>query len=359
MNKKNKPLKLGFIGCGEFASRVHFPAIAGVPELKFTAFCDLDPGPANAAAQRFGASHVFQDFREMLDKVELDAVGIVGPPALHTAAARELFARQIPFLTEKPISTSVEDARELTRLAATHGDCGQIGYTNRYSPAQRLAWRISCSQEFGPISDIATTHLTMCHMHPFWDLQDPVEAFIYLHGVHAIDLWRFFGGDPVEVAASVSARRQLDDGSYLGSVLAYVRTADGPHGTIRLKAGAAHNGEKNSDVSGEHTRVKVDDGQALTYEGGRDWLKETMAGDPLDGVFLPEQPTGRFLNTGLCSHTYFPDFFRFEWMAFARAILAGTPLSPSITEGCKTAFLTDAICRSLREGGRIVKVDYT
>lgn len=357
---KTPPLKLGFIGCGEFASLIHFPAIAAVPELKMIACCDTDSSRAQAATARFGASHIFQDFHKMLDQVELDAVGVVGPPALHAAAARELLARQIPFFTEKPISTRVEEARELARLAAQHGDCGQIGYTSRYAPAHRLAWRISRSAEFGPISDITTTHFTMERMDAFWDLPDPVEAFIYLHGVHGIDLWRYFGGDPIEVAASVSAvTKANDDHHQFGSVLAYVRTVNGPHGTIRLKAGAAHNGEVSSDISGQHSRVRVENSQTLSYEHPQDWIRKMMADDPLAGAFLREQPSGHFLNTGCQMHNYFPDFFRFEWMGFAQAILAGKPLSPSLSEGCKTAFLTDAICRSLREKGRIIQVDYS
>jgi len=75
-------------------------------------------------------------------------------------------------------------------------------------------------------------------------------------------------------------------------------------------------------------------------------------------MFLADQPVGRFVHTGLISHTYLHDFFRFEWIAFAHAVLAGTPLSPSTIEGCKTAFLTDAICRSLREGGKVTRVEY-
>ena len=360
MKTKNNPLRLGWIGCGEFSKLVHFAALPGVAELKMTACCDQDGKKAAEAAGRFGIDQVFDNFREMLDQVELDVVGVVGPPALHVAAAKELLARQIPFLVEKPVAARADEARELARLAAKHGDCGQVGYTSRYSPAHRLAWRISHADEFGPISDITTTHLTMERMHLYWDLKDPVESFVYLHGVHGIDLWRFFGGDPVEVAASVSAVEKIDATYSYGSVLAYVRTANGgPHGTIRLKAGAAHNGEVSSDISGNHSRVRVDDGQSVSYEHNQDWIRKAMAGDPLENIFLREQPTGHFLRTGMLSHTYFPDFFRFEWTAFARAVLKGEPLAPSITDGFKTACLTDAICQSLRDGGKLVKVDYS
>ena len=351
------PLRIGAIGCGGFATGMHFTAMQGVPELKLAALCDINDERLQGAAAQFGVAETFSDFNEMLDKCQLDAVCVIGPPSLHVTVARVCLERQIPFFSEKPLATTADDARELDALAAKHGDCGQVGYTSRYSPAQRLAWRISRLPEFGLISDVTTTHLTQCHMHPFWDITDPTEAFINLHGVHAIDLWRFFGGDPVEVSASLSARRITEGGTILGSILVYVRTADGPHGTIRMKAGNAHNGEVSSDVTGEYTRVRVDNGQTLNYEGGQDWVRQVMAGDVLEGMFLPEQPVGRFVGNGLVSHSYVNDFFRFEWIAFARALLGGKPLSPSIQDACKTVFLTDAICRSLREGGGKVNVE--
>jgi predicted dehydrogenase len=192
-------------------------------------------------------------------------------------------------------------------------------------------------------------------------MHDPVESFILLHGVHAIDLWRFFGGDPVEVSASLSGYSKDADGkTAVGSVLAYARAADGPHGTIHIKAGASHNGDINSDVMGTESRVRVENDQTLTYESSkdRDWLRETMADDVLAGMIHLDQPVGRFVGAGLTTYSYYPDFFWMEWLAFARSLLAGKPLSPSINEGFRTACLTEAICQSLRNGGALTRVNY-
>lgn len=355
---RTPPLRIGAVGCGPMATGIHLPGIRRLPDLKLVALCDIDAQRLGAAAGQFEVADTYSDYEQMLDRSDLDGVCVVGPPDLHVACARACLERQIPFLTEKPLAVTVEAARELAGLARRCGDCGQVGYTSRYSPAQRLAWRISRSPEFGPISDVNTRHLTQCAMTHAFGKADLVEGLIHLHGVHAIDLWRFFGGDPVQVCASVSALEPAADGrSATGSVLVYARTAAGPHGTIHMKAGAAHNGDVSSDVVGHRTRVRVDDGQKLTYETSQDWMKQYMAQDPLAGAFVNDQPVGRFVDTGLSGYTY-TDFFRFEWLAFGRALLEGRPLSPSIAEGCKTVFLTEAICRSLREGGAPVSVEY-
>jgi predicted dehydrogenase len=352
------PIRIGGIGCGGMAAGVHFPAIQRIPELKLTALCDIDEARLTETADRFRIADTFTDFEALLDSGKVDAVSIIGPPSLHVMAGRACLIRQMPFMTEKPLALTVAEARELVDLAGRYGDCGQVGFTNRFAPAQRLAWRISRLPDFGPLCSVATTHLTHCRMHPYWDFEDGVEGFIHLHGVHAIDLWRFFGGDPVRVTASLAGMHPLGPpGHAYGSILVYVQTGDGPHGTIQMKASASHNGDVNADIMGERARVRVENDQCLTYERGLDWVRQTMGDDVLADTFLTDQPAGQFLGTGNIMHSYW-DFFRYEWMAFARHLLAGKPFSPSMHDGYRTVCLTEAICASLRAGGAPVPVCY-
>jgi predicted dehydrogenase len=355
----NVPVRVGAVGCGRLSQTIHFPAIRSIPELSLVALCDIDPDRLSAAASRFGVADTFADYEEMLDACHLDAVSIVGPPALHVLAVRACLRRGIPFMVEKPLALNVADAEMLADEADRHGNCGQVAFTSRFTPAQRLAWRIARSSEFGPITYVATTHLTECTMSPCWDKTDPVEGFIHLHGVHAIDLWRFFGGDPTQVGASVTGQRPVGDGvSFYGSILAYVRSENGPHGTIHMKAGASHSGDINSDVVGERSRVRVENDQDVTYEPSKAQpASEWMADDLVDPAVAVHQPAGHFLGAGLFARGY-QDFFRMEWVALARSLLAGRELSPTIQDGAKTVYLTEAICASLRDGGALQPVRY-
>jgi len=74
--------------------------------------------------------------------------------------------------------------------------------------------------------------------------------------------------------------------------------------------------------------------------------------------FLPQFDRIILLSAGLTVSSYYPDYFRFEWQAFARNLLTGKSLSPSILDGYHTACLTEAICRSLRNGGAMTQVSY-
>jgi myo-inositol 2-dehydrogenase/D-chiro-inositol 1-dehydrogenase len=352
-------LRIAAIGCGWLATDYHITGIARLPELELVALCDIDAARLKLIADRFHVRQTFADYREMLDRVQPDGVCLVGPPALHVEAGCELLRRQIPFMMEKPPATTLAGARELARAATKYGDCGMVGYTSRACPAVRVAWQISRRPEFGPVSYVATTHLTQAPIHPCWDIADRVHAFVHLHGVHAIDLWRYFGGDPAEVSASVTSLRPTADERYwTGSVLAHARRGDATHGTIHMKSGASHNGDINADVMGTNTRVRVEDDQTLNYEHGNETLRELMRDDPLASAILAESPVALTMNAGLIANSYYPDYFRFEWQMFAANVLARRPLSPSILDAYRTACLTEAICASLSAGGAMQTVDY-
>ncbi len=358
--ERTTPLRLGFIGCGSLASHYHLPAIAAIPEWSLCALCSRNPERLRAQATRFAVDATFLDFHRMLDSCALDAVGIVGPPALHVEAARACLERQIPFMTEKPLATSLLDTRQLAMLALEKGDCGMVGFTSRYAPAQRVAWRISRQPDFGSLTYVRTGHLTMAAMLPDWGLDDPLECFLWMHGIHAIDLWRYFGGDPTRVRATLSGFRHRGiNACHSGSIQASFDGKGVLHGCVHMKAGASHNGDIHSEVMGEWTRVCVENNQTVVFEHEPDWVRQSMADDVLRDVIPPDASAGHYLDvTGLAAPTYYPDFFRFEWLAFARHLMAGVALQPSIVDAYHTACLTDAIYTSLVQDGNVISVDY-
>ena len=354
---KHTPLRIGGIGCGPMSVNTHYPAIQQNPELELVAVCDLDEERLNAATRKFHLKQKYSDFIQMLDECELDAVSIVGPPSLHVLAGQECQRRQIPFMTEKPLAESVAEARELARLAEKLGNCGQVGYTIRFGPAIRMGWEISRSPKFGKITYVATSHLIKATMRPTWNKADPVEAFVNLHGVHAIDLWRFFGGDPDRVTTHV-VYGDANEKSPQASILVFVEKEDGPHGIIHMKAGASHSGDINADIMGVESRLRIEDLQTITYEHSQDWASEIIENDLLkNSISVEHLPVGQYINAGQMARNY-DDYFKLEWAAFARAILDGRPFSPTIEDGFRTVCLTEAICQSLHQGGKSVLVNY-
>ena len=86
-------------------------------------------------AQGFAADYggkTFGGVDEMLDEVKPDAAWVCLPPFAHGPAEAALCERQIPFLVEKPISNSMETAREILEAVERTGTLAVAGYMNRY-----------------------------------------------------------------------------------------------------------------------------------------------------------------------------------------------------------------------------------
>ncbi len=112
-------LKLIQCGVGGFGKSWLIDVTASSPDFELAAIVDV--AEANLASggdiAKLPAERCFRTLEEALEKVEADAVLTVTPPVVHVQHARLAFARGLHLMTEKPIAGTVEDAREMVKLA--------------------------------------------------------------------------------------------------------------------------------------------------------------------------------------------------------------------------------------------------
>jgi predicted dehydrogenase len=124
-------LRTAVIGVG-YLGRFHAQKYAQLPAVQLIAVVDAELATAQRVAAEFGVE-ALDDFRDLFDKV--DAVSIAVPTPLHHAIGCALLERGIHVLLEKPIATSVAEARELVEVAARRGCVLQVGHLERFNPA--------------------------------------------------------------------------------------------------------------------------------------------------------------------------------------------------------------------------------
>ncbi|HXO08142.1 MAG TPA: Gfo/Idh/MocA family oxidoreductase, partial [Solirubrobacteraceae bacterium] len=100
-------LKVGIIGGGWIARR-HVPAIDAAPEVELVAACDADVERAHAIADPRGA-HAYQDWRELLEREQLDAIWVCTPPGVHREPTVAALERGVHVFLEKPLARSAAD----------------------------------------------------------------------------------------------------------------------------------------------------------------------------------------------------------------------------------------------------------
>ncbi len=127
--------RCGVVGVG-YLGRFHAQKYAALENAQLVGVVDSNAEQAQKVAQETGAQ-AFSNYRDLFDKVQ--AVSIAVPTLHHYAVAKEFLERGIHVLIEKPITATLEEARELNAIAKKTGAMIQVGHLERFSPGLMAA----------------------------------------------------------------------------------------------------------------------------------------------------------------------------------------------------------------------------
>ncbi len=118
------PLRLGIVGVGALTLRAVLPHLTEpdvADRVTLTALCDPAVDRAKMAAAQFGVPDVYADIQSMLADGDLDAVTVVSPIGLHYEHCRLALEAGKHVHVNKTMTTTVDEADELIRLADERG----------------------------------------------------------------------------------------------------------------------------------------------------------------------------------------------------------------------------------------------
>ena len=150
-----KKVRIGVIGAGSFASRRHIPVVIKSSNAELMALCRRDKEMLRKVAEHFGCNNTFTDYKEMLDSVEMDAVIIATPHALHYENARLALEKGLHVLIEKPMAVKSDEARELAKLAKDKGLVVVVAMNPPFWQHTNYVREIIKSGEIGEIEEVS------------------------------------------------------------------------------------------------------------------------------------------------------------------------------------------------------------
>jgi len=126
-----KPVRVGVVGVG-YLGRYHAEKYSKIPGVELAGVADIDGERAETVAREFGTS-AYREHRSLFGQV--DAVSIAVPTPEHFAVARDFLNQGVDILIEKPITTTLEEADALLKIARSQDRFIQVGHLERYNPA--------------------------------------------------------------------------------------------------------------------------------------------------------------------------------------------------------------------------------
>src|SRR3954469_2652354 len=205
-------IKLGFIGAGYIAG-VHVSILTRDPRVQVAGVYDVKRECAELLAQSAGA-RVAQSVADVL--AMSDAIYITTPNTQHTELAVLAVEAGKDVFCEKPMATSVADARRVVSAAEKSGRVFQVGHNRRFAPVYAELKRM-LSETHQPHS----AHIKMNRgelLHPEWTGDPQITGgFLYETTIHMFDMMRFLFGEVAEIKAIASSHEyaETDDFSAL------------------------------------------------------------------------------------------------------------------------------------------------
>lgn len=124
-------MKIGVLGAGHLG-KIHIKCIKMIPEYDLVGFFDADSNIRQQVQEEYGVT-AFESVEQLIEAVEV--VDIVTPTTTHFDLAMQVISRGRHAFIEKPVTQTVEQARELISMQHEYGARVQIGHVERFNPA--------------------------------------------------------------------------------------------------------------------------------------------------------------------------------------------------------------------------------
>ncbi len=131
MKKSKKKLRVGVVGTG-YLGKFHAEKYARMDDVDLVGIADINKSQAEKIAEKYSVK-AYTSHKDILDKV--DAVSIVVPTPAHYKVSLDFLEHDVDVLIEKPMTTTLEEADKLIRIAEARGLIIQVGHLERFNPA--------------------------------------------------------------------------------------------------------------------------------------------------------------------------------------------------------------------------------
>ncbi|WP_444952071.1 Gfo/Idh/MocA family protein [Micromonospora ureilytica] len=352
--------------------------------------CGRDTAKVADAADTLGWDAYTTDWRDLINRDDIDVVDICTPGDSHAEIALAALAAGKHVLCEKPLANTVEEARAMTAaadVARAAGVRSMCGFNYRRVPAVTMMRQLVADGRLGVIRHVRATYLQDWIVDPqfplVWRLQKDRAGSGALGdiGAHIIDLTQFVTGQRISGVSAVTEtfvkERPLPAES--SGLAASVDGHAAPTGPVtvddaavfvaRLDGGALATYEASRFATGRKNALRVEiNGSLGSVVFDLERLNELEFYDATRPAV--EQGFTRILVTE-GEHPYmsawwppghiigYEHSFTHEMRDFIEAVATGVDPTPSFADALQVQLVLDAVARSAELGSSWAEVEPT
>lgn len=181
--EKMKKLKVIVVG-GGFWGKNQLRVLSEMKKVKLVGICDIEESKAKMLGEKYNIPW-FTDLDEALNKLDFDAATICTPTITHAEIAKKILANGKHVLIEKPMTSTIEEGKELITLAEKNKVFLTVGFIERFNPAIKQLKKIIKAGKLGRIILILARRVTR------WPERIGDVGVTKDSAIHDIDVMRF------------------------------------------------------------------------------------------------------------------------------------------------------------------------
>jgi predicted dehydrogenase len=361
LTQMDKKVRVGIIGTG-FGAKVHAPTMLHHPGFEVKAISSVARGQLDDVKKETGIETVYGNWREMLEKEELDLVAVASAPFLHHEMVLEAYQRGYHVLCEKPMAFDTKETQEMVEAQNRAQRLGFINFEFRFLPVRQKVKEILSSGQLGRIMHANYTvtfpgyQRSISSKRGWLGQKEKAGGMLGAIGSHMFDSLLWWVDDQIE---SISGQLATHSPEFVDeSGEKEVRTADdsfqttgsfrqGSTFSLGLTSASRHSiGWKLEVMGAEGTLVMTGDNK-VEIGIGDEPLQEV---ELLPDLVVPEQMTE-------VAARYYNAFYR-SLDQVHQAVIKNEahPYLPTFENGHQVQLILDAIRKSSEEG-RTVKLN--
>jgi len=312
------------VGVGGMGGRHAHNLATATAGVRVAAVMDVDRTRAEEVAAACGGAGAFTDAHDLIADDDVDVVVIAAPDPFHAELASACLETGKPVLCEKPLATSIEDARAVIEAETKLGRrLVQLGLMREYDPAHAALKQVITRGDIGKPHYLRGTHNNS--RLEFSRTAEDVIVNSAVHDIHSIR-W-LFGKDveqvfaqtmPADPARSETCRLLVVQMTMAGGGLATieVNSESGYGYEVEVEAVGAEGSARTNSLTAPVLRTAGTAARAVEP----DWLQR------------------------------FDTAYMLEAQAWTRSLIEGVPTGPTAWDGYAAMAVADACIRSVASG---------
>ena len=205
-------MNIAVVGTGAFGLK-HLDALANIDNVEVTCVVGSNMKSAQEVADKYKIASATDNYIEMLQRKDIDAVILVTPTQMHAQQTIDALEAGKHVQVEIPLADNWVDAQRVAKVQRSTGLIAMVGHTRRFNPSHQYLHQKFVKKEISiQQMDVQTYFFRRTNMNALGKPRSWTDHLLWHHSAHTIDLFQYQTGEKIVKVNAIQGPKNPDLG---------------------------------------------------------------------------------------------------------------------------------------------------